>query len=355
MTDSRTQPWRIGLALASGGCIGVSWELGALEGLRRATGFEPQHSDVVIGTSAGAFVGGVSVTIGASVAYAHTAEEAAPGLKHSISQRDGVARMDRHIMRGGLFDRFPLARLSVPRLGSVAGVRRLARGCAGGLAVGAASLLPEGLLSTRRVGDAFREVCPAGWPISRLLISTFDMNTATPRVLSAADCEGIGLADAVSASCAIPGMFAPLRFGARRLADGGIWSATHLSELSGMGLDLVVCLHPLIGERAPARSLVTRAVAAVDRSLRGRCLDQLEDEKRALERQGTRVLVISPEPEERARFPRNFMDIDSRGPLMRRAARTVERALLTATGRDAELVACLTAAARPAPRFVAAA
>jgi NTE family protein len=320
---------RIGLVLASGGCVGVSWELGALEGVRRATGFEPHHADVIVGTSAGAFVGGVALTLGAPLAYAHTSGDDAGGLVFDAADRERAARVDRHIY-GGLFERFPFAPLSFPRLGSVAGMRRMARGEARGLAVAAASLLPEGLFSIRKVGQALREVCPSGWPTDRLRVTTFDLETASPRVLSATDCEGIDFADAVSASCAIPGVFAPLRLGGRRLADGGIWSATYLDELAGRDLDLVLVLHPLVG-------------------LRARCLAQLDEEQRRLERAGTRVLVVTPDAEERAGFPRNFLDVSGRAPIMRRAALAAERALSCDP-----LAAALMDAARPRMASVAA-
>ncbi len=45
---------RIGLVLGAGGSSGAHWIFGVLSGLRDRTGFQPQHAEVLIGTSIGA-------------------------------------------------------------------------------------------------------------------------------------------------------------------------------------------------------------------------------------------------------------------------------------------------------------
>src|SRR5256885_1671118 len=52
------------------------------------------------------------------------------------------------------------------------------------------------------------------------------------------------LADAVAASCAIPGFYHPVRIGRRRYVDGGVCSVSNLDVLAGEDLDLVICLNP---------------------------------------------------------------------------------------------------------------
>ena len=52
------------------------------------------------------------------------------------------------------------------------------------------------------------------------------------------------MADAVAASCAIPGYFAPVEIGGREYVDGGVWSPTNLDlRARGRG-DRVLCLVP---------------------------------------------------------------------------------------------------------------
>jgi hypothetical protein len=70
--------------------------------------------------------------------------------------------------------------------------------------------------------------------------------------------------------------------------------------------------------------------------------EQIVDEARQLEREGTHVVLLSPELQERQAFPRNFLDVDDRGPIMRRAARAVERRL-----RGGVLTSLLASRVRP--------
>src|SRR5205823_4363559 len=52
------------------------------------------------------------------------------------------------------------------------------------------------------------------------------------------------LADAVAASCAIPGFYEPVTIAGRRYIDGGLWSTSNLDILRNEALDLVICLNP---------------------------------------------------------------------------------------------------------------
>src|ERR671929_61051 len=59
-----------------------------------------------------------------------------------------------------------------------------------------------------------------------------------------ADAPPADLADAVAASCAIPGFYPPVTIGGRRYVDGGLYSTSNLDLLRDEGLDLVICLNP---------------------------------------------------------------------------------------------------------------
>src|SRR5947199_31107 len=52
------------------------------------------------------------------------------------------------------------------------------------------------------------------------------------------------LADAVAASCAIPGFYRAPVIGGRRYVDGGVCSVSNLDVVADEGLDLVICLNP---------------------------------------------------------------------------------------------------------------
>ena len=53
------------------------------------------------------------------------------------------------------------------------------------------------------------------------------------------------LAEAVMASCAIPGWYAPVLIGGRRYIDGGTCSSTSVDLLAGRDLDEVYVLAPM--------------------------------------------------------------------------------------------------------------
>ncbi len=319
---------RVGLALASGGAAGVWWELGALEAIRRVTGFTPLDAELVVGTSAGAYVGAMAMSrVGAPCAFTRVSGMPAPGLSFTDADLARSRAIGGHLM-GTLLEQFPLARLPRPRPASLAGLVHLVRGGSRGVAVDAASLLPEGFLSTRKIGDSLREAWPTGWPSDKLRVTTFDLASATPLVLSASFDLGLGIAGAVSASCAAPGIFAPVPVGSRRLADGAIWSAASLGVLAGRGLDVVVCLHPHLGERTGRRRSLLGA------TIQRRIETQLDEERSVLERQGTRVFVLTPEASERAAMPRTLPDAEARAGIVSRAVTAVERGLRTASHAD---------------------
>ena len=99
------------------------------------------------------------------------------------------------------------------------------------------------------------------------------------------------LADAVAASCAIPGFYHPVEIGGRRYVDGGMYSTSNLDILRDEGLDLVVCLNPT-SSLHPIRVLDPREWGAFAmRSASGR---RLGSEAKKLRAAGTPVVLVQP-------------------------------------------------------------
>src|SRR4029078_9443187 len=78
------------------------------------------------------------------------------------------------------------------------------------------------------------------------------------------------LADAVAASCAIPGFYHPVTIAGRRYVDGGICSVSNLDLLCGEGLDLVICLNPMSSLAQATGGSPADRMAAIMRSAAGR-------------------------------------------------------------------------------------
>ena len=110
-----------------------------------------------------------------------------------------------------------------------------------------AGWLPAGLRLDRRRS---RSWSGARSPSAGSTIPTTGPWPATTRAAGAPpfgrlDAPSAEIADAVAASCAIPGFYRPGEDRRRRYVDGGVCSASNLDLLAGRGLDLVICLNPL--------------------------------------------------------------------------------------------------------------
>jgi NTE family protein len=95
----------------------------------------------------------------------------------------------------------------------------------------------------RRADVAGRLGLPsAGWPAKALSITAVDMATLDLIVFDAQ--SGVDLVDAVTASCAVPGVWPPAEFGGRRYVDGGVWKTAENAHLAE-GAKSVLILSPL--------------------------------------------------------------------------------------------------------------
>jgi NTE family protein len=210
------------LVLAGGGVTGIAWETGVLLGLRDA-GVDLTGADVVIGTSAGATVAAQITAPGVDLAdllagqLDPTHVEITPAL-----DLDLLTRVFAELAGGRLPDEAARARI-------------------GALAL-AAETVPE---DVRRAVVAAR-LPHHEWPDRRVLVTAVDATTGALAVFDRA--SGVGLVDAVAASCAVPGVWPPVTIGGRRYIDGGVRSTANADLAAGH--DVVAVLAPLTGPAA---------------------------------------------------------------------------------------------------------
>jgi NTE family protein len=100
------------------------------------------------------------------------------------------------------------------------------------------------------------------------------------------------VADAVTASCAIPWVFAPVRIGEREYVDGGVWSVTNLDAAPARRQTEVLCLDPTASLRSPLRQAFRVAISV---------------ELQILRRRGARVRHIGPDAEAAEAMGTDFM------------------------------------------------
>jgi NTE family protein len=221
---------RRGLVLGGGGVTGIAWETGLLLVLQEA-GVDLTTADLVVGTSAGSVVG-AQVTTGCSLGelYEYQLRPPRPGPTASIGPR---------VLTGYAW-RLARARGDLEDFG-----RRL-----GGWATARADAGRTPTLEARY--DAIRERLPVlEWPADgRLVVTAVDAATGVLRCFSGAD--DVPLLDAVTASCAVPGVYPPVPIGGRRYVDGGARSGAN-ADLAA-SCSRVVALTPVDRGIGPLRS-----------------------------------------------------------------------------------------------------
>ncbi|MFN3303435.1 MAG: patatin-like phospholipase family protein [Roseateles sp.] len=245
---------RIGLALAGGGPLGAIYEVGALCALEEVVeGLDFTACDGYIGVSAGGFI--------------------AAGLANGMTPRQLCAAFIENSAEAP--DRFDPGELLQPawaelgqRLRLLPGL--LAHGAREVLLEGRSKLstlerlgraLPTGLLSSERFGEALTRVLtqPGRSNDFRrlrrpLVLVATDLDSGEAVPFGAAGWDHVPIARAVQASAALPGLFPPVEIDGRFFVDGALKKTLHASVLLDRGLDLLICLNPLVPYASDRRS-----------------------------------------------------------------------------------------------------
>lgn len=273
------------LVLGGGGVTGIAWELGLLAGLQD-NGVDLRDAGLVVGTSAGSVVG-AQITSGTDLDSLFERQLVPPEQSGERTMAWDPAAMEAafaHLMSAGPLDTQTLR----ARIGAFAL---------------SASTVPE---AERRAIIASRLPSPH-WPASpKLLIVAVDTATGQERVFDRD--SGVSLADAVAASCAVPGVWPPVTIEGRRYMDGGMRSVNN-ADLA-RGSQRIVILSPSgMADLGP--------------------LGNLRDEVALLEREGGRVEVVSPDAASVQAIGPNVLD-PARRAASARAGRDQGRSLAAA-------------------------
>jgi len=113
------------------------------------------------------------------------------------------------------------------------------------------------------------------------------------------------LAEAVAASCAIPGYFEPVSVNGRRYVDGGLHSFCNLDLLQGIDLDVVICFSSLTSRTWNGG---TKPLERTLRLLLGAAAEQLSRQVQMLSHKGVDVVLLEPTAEDQAAMGSNLMD-----------------------------------------------
>jgi NTE family protein len=246
------------LVLGGGGVTGVAWELGLIAGLAER-GLRLADADLVVGTSAGSVVG-ADITSGHDLEDQYQRQLAPPvGEIAATMDRRVLARLGWIMLTSRNADR---ARRRIGKMAMAARTEPEA----------ARRKVIEGRLPTRE------------WPAANLRVTAVDAESGEFTVFDAA--SGVGLVDAVGASCAVPGVWPAVTIGGRRYVDGGMRSAANADLAEGYRK--VVIIAPIIQGFGHMASPVAQAAA--------------------LTRAGASVVLIKPDAAAVEAIGKNLLD-----------------------------------------------
>jgi len=244
-TRARRKP-RIALALAGGGPLGAIYEIGALCALEQSLiGLELNRLDHYVGVSAGGF-------IAAGLANGMTARELCASFiendPHSSNIFDPAWLMkpasDEFVRRGIMWPGLlagALWRLTVGRKSWTQVLEHLGAG------------LPTGVFSNRDIDTQLTSLFSSGRFTNdfrklktRLTLVATNLDTGDAAPFGSPGWDHVPISKAVQASSALPGLYPPVEIDDQYYVDGALKKTLHASIAMDQGVDLMLCLNPLV-------------------------------------------------------------------------------------------------------------
>lgn len=244
-TKKQTAP-KIALALAGGGPLGAIYEIGALCALDEALdGLDFTGLHHYVGVSAGGFI--------------------AAGLANGMSPRQLCAAFIE--CDDGASEVFDPSWLMVPAYGEFARRAIMFPGLAASAlwraTVGRKSLtqsierlgpsLPTGIFSNDQIDQRLARVFTQAGRTNdfrqlrtRLTLVATNLDTGEAAPFGRPGWDHVPISKAVQASSALPGLFPPVRIDDQYFVDGALKKTMHASVALDDGVDLMLCLNPLV-------------------------------------------------------------------------------------------------------------
>lgn len=336
--------------LGAGGLVGMAYHAGALHALEQEAGLAAGDAELVIGTSAGAVVGAYLRTGWSAADFWAAALDVAPrdvaggrgvagggvggdgdgGGAGGGDTAGGVAGLSSGLRRG----LSGLPSVMTPAFASPLQLVRRGLGSAYVMARAALRVpvpvlprflgraFPGGLFA---MGDGQRrldEELPEVWPDGALWLCSVDIVSGRRVVLGRPGAPPATLTRAVLASCAIPGLYPPVKLGRHVLVDGAAHSTTNLDLAAAAGCPLVVVVAPLAFDTARAPGMVSQLVRRYPAR-------SLSHEVAGARRQGSEVLMVRPTGPEVRAHGLNLMRRDGLDRIARSAYQSTARLLDT--------------------------
>jgi NTE family protein len=279
---------RLGLVLGAGGIIGPAYHLSTLAKLREQLGIDHSQADFYVGTSGGSIVATL-LAAGESLDRLTAAfgVSAGPTLAPTDPLQVAVDRLLTlpHLAFGALHRPPRVRRRDHPD------VRQR-------IALRTSAIFAQGAVDPLAYASPFHDLFGSFWP-STLRICAVQSRSGRRRVFGPDD--GVPLAVAAAASCAVPGMFLPVEIDGEPYSDGGFFSPTNADVALGHRLSHVTIVSPMTS------ALATRP-AASEHPVRVGLHVLVARERRQLRHHGIEVTLIEPGFEARRIIAGDYMD-----------------------------------------------
>lgn len=304
---------RRGLVLGAGGVLGASWTIGALAAVEEHLGFDPRTADVLIGTSAGSvLVSALACGVSVEELLAHQRGEGTDSRIAFDPDRDS----------GGALPPLPRPFPSSPRGMLHTAMHPRSKTMMGALA----AVLPKGRANLDVLGRLVDGVLPeGGWaPHPATWIVAAEHDTGRRVAFGRDRAPACDLRQAVMASCAIPGWYAPVRISGVHYVDGGVCSPTSVDLVEHLDLDELVVLSPMTSMTYDQPATVS---GRLERRFRRLMTKRSLAEVKRVAARGTRVHFLGPTAEDLAVIGVNLMDPRRRVAVLESSMRTSAAAL----------------------------
>jgi NTE family protein len=254
--------------------VGIGWESGIVSGLMES-GVDLSQADLIVGTSAGSFVG-ANLAMGHNVA--HLAEKFITERQEPVpAAQPAAGPPDLSILIEKLRE-------------AVSGVRpaKEVRAEIGAWALTARTSSEQDFITS--LGGWLSGLPENAWPQRPYACTAVDAVDGSFVVWDQG--AAVGLARAVASSCSVPGIFPPITIRGRRYIDGGMRSSTNADVAKGYDKVLVIAV----------------TVRTADPIMAERFSKPLEKELKILRESNAQVEVIKPDTASLDAFGMNLMD-----------------------------------------------
>ena len=237
---------RIGLALAGGGPLGAIYEVGALLALAESLeGIDFNELNVYVGVSSGGFVAaGLANGISPAQMYRlFIAEDHETALSPALFLRPA-------------FGEFFRRALSLPLLAASSSIEFLRAPLRRGALSSFAALgraMPTGIFDQRAILAFLERLFQSGGRSNdfralhhKLFIVATNLDTGSAVTFGTPGFDHVPLEKAIAASAALPGLFPPVEIDGEHYVDGALNKTLHASVALDRGIDLLLCVNPLV-------------------------------------------------------------------------------------------------------------